>query len=424
LTKLHMDTLQKKARYSKAAMREAVESLPKQLDETYRDTLQRVNSQDDDDALLAKQVLAWVHLAYAYLSVRMVQQAVAKLRGDNPGRDDCLIDPELLVSVCAGLVVIDQESELIRLVHYTVEEYLERSFNAFYPDASRDVNYCCLRQALDSGQLSSWMQWWEQVKREEFWYELLEKGLKEDIEHHRQLHYSQVPFSGYALFHLEAHLQDEIRFRDKKKPINSHKQTTIRNTIISSPSRGLEVAYKVLLLEVNDELALKCAILFGATSDLFRIVNAPGFTASVDTLSRCLAFAAFRGTGEIVKLLLRANASVEPMYEYKVEPIERLSYFAKKNCLGFAIQGGDSSIAKELLDLHPELADSPMYASSEGHTWKHETGLDLISKITDSPTGKDSKEWAAWQTIKIELQKRAQTKRAIELDFVSRVGSS
>ena len=132
-----METLRKKARYSKMAVREAVESLPKQLDETYRDTLERINSQDDDDALLAKQVLAWIHLSYAPLSSRIVQQAVAKIRGDNPGRDDCLIDSELLVSVCAGFVVIDEESQLIRLVHYTVEEYFERCFNDFYPDAFR-----------------------------------------------------------------------------------------------------------------------------------------------------------------------------------------------------------------------------------------------------------------------------------------------
>jgi hypothetical protein len=31
-----------------------------------------------------------------------------------------------IVSVCAGLVVVDQESDVIRLVHYTKQEYFER----------------------------------------------------------------------------------------------------------------------------------------------------------------------------------------------------------------------------------------------------------------------------------------------------------
>jgi hypothetical protein len=35
-------------------------------------------------------------------------------------------DVEDLLSVCAGLVIIDQESAIIRLVHYTTQEYFER----------------------------------------------------------------------------------------------------------------------------------------------------------------------------------------------------------------------------------------------------------------------------------------------------------
>jgi hypothetical protein len=35
-----------------------------------------------------------------------------------------------LVSVCAGLVAVDRESDVIRLVHYTTQEYLERTRDA------------------------------------------------------------------------------------------------------------------------------------------------------------------------------------------------------------------------------------------------------------------------------------------------------
>lgn len=35
-----MDTLMKKARYSKMAIRDAVDKLPEKLDQTYQDTLQ------------------------------------------------------------------------------------------------------------------------------------------------------------------------------------------------------------------------------------------------------------------------------------------------------------------------------------------------------------------------------------------------
>lgn len=33
--------------------------------------------------------------------------------------EEDLIEEEILVSVCAGLVIIDRESEVIRLIHYS-----------------------------------------------------------------------------------------------------------------------------------------------------------------------------------------------------------------------------------------------------------------------------------------------------------------
>lgn len=40
-------------------------------------------------------------------------------------------DSEDLLSVCAGLVVVDKESGIIRHVHYTIQEYFERTGDAF-----------------------------------------------------------------------------------------------------------------------------------------------------------------------------------------------------------------------------------------------------------------------------------------------------
>ena len=280
------------------------------------------------------------------------------------------------------------------------------------------VNYCCFRQAHDSGQLNSWMHWREYVGYDQFWYDELE-STREDIKRQRQLHYSHVPFSGYALFHIEAHLQgDRIQFLNKEKSESFHKRSTIGDLIDYRPSERLEVAYKVLPRGENDNFDLLCAVFFGYSSDLSRIFNAPNFTASADTLSRCLAFAAFNGADKIVELLLQVNASAEPMFEYTVEPMDYLRYSTKRNCLGLAMYRGHSSTAKCLLDLRPELADSPVYASFDGyHTLKNKTALeDLISKMEYSSTNRSEE----WQDIKIELQKRAQRKSERELDVIGK----
>ncbi|KAK4447278.1 hypothetical protein QBC34DRAFT_427565 [Podospora aff. communis PSN243] len=140
LAKLHVDALRKGARYNKTSLVKAVECLPKQLDHSFQETLDRVLSQDDEDASLAKKVLAWIHYSPFILPVRVLQQALAKQAGQDPECDDDLIDTEVLVSVCAGLVVLDEDSQIIRLVHYSVDEYFSRCFDAFYPGSQQAVN--------------------------------------------------------------------------------------------------------------------------------------------------------------------------------------------------------------------------------------------------------------------------------------------
>jgi hypothetical protein len=40
-----------------------------------------------------------------------------------------------LLSVCCGLVVVEQESNIIRFVHYTTEKYVEQIRQTRYPSA-------------------------------------------------------------------------------------------------------------------------------------------------------------------------------------------------------------------------------------------------------------------------------------------------
>ena len=44
-----------------------------------------------------------------------------------------------MVSVCAGLVTVDKESDIIRLVHYTTQEYFERTKRDWFPEAETKI---------------------------------------------------------------------------------------------------------------------------------------------------------------------------------------------------------------------------------------------------------------------------------------------
>ena len=51
---------------------------------------------------------------------------------------------EDVISVCAGLVTIDEESSIIRLVHYTTQEYFERVCLEWNPGAQEEIAIACL----------------------------------------------------------------------------------------------------------------------------------------------------------------------------------------------------------------------------------------------------------------------------------------
>ena len=59
-----------------------------------------------------------------------------------------LPETEDMASVCAGLVIIDKESDIIRLVHYTTQEYFERTWASWFPNAQTDITKICITYLL------------------------------------------------------------------------------------------------------------------------------------------------------------------------------------------------------------------------------------------------------------------------------------
>ena len=110
LTKLYLESLRKKARYNKRSLRNAVYHLPEKLNSIYEEALQRMNSLDEEDSLLAKQVLIWVMYLPQDLSPRALQQTIASQRKDDLFDEESLIDPIMLISVCCGLIALDSLS--------------------------------------------------------------------------------------------------------------------------------------------------------------------------------------------------------------------------------------------------------------------------------------------------------------------------
>ncbi|KAI4175647.1 MAG: hypothetical protein LQ343_001518 [Gyalolechia ehrenbergii] len=138
VAKLHIDSIARKTTIK--AVRKALETLPEKLADIYSEALERINQQSNDDRQLAERTLMWLTHAYRPLSMQMFQHALAVEPGQRHLDPENKPDMDLLVSVCAGLVVLDQQSQVMRLVHYTAQQYFEQK---------QEISHCTSRDYLD-----------------------------------------------------------------------------------------------------------------------------------------------------------------------------------------------------------------------------------------------------------------------------------
>lgn len=129
IAQLHMKLLSGHVTAKKA--RGALEKLPEKLGDAYDDIMDRINRQDENQETIAITALTWITYAKERLTVHQLLHAIALgLEPDSTDiESDDLVDVELLLSSCAGLVILNHEDGIIRLVHYTTQDYLENRFS-------------------------------------------------------------------------------------------------------------------------------------------------------------------------------------------------------------------------------------------------------------------------------------------------------
>lgn len=112
--------------------------------------MERIEGQVVDSQELAKQALGWITCSKRPLTTLELQHALAVEIGRSSLDEENLSEIEEVVSVCAGLVTIDEESGIIRLVHYTTQEYFERTWISWFPHAQDDIAKTCATYLLFS----------------------------------------------------------------------------------------------------------------------------------------------------------------------------------------------------------------------------------------------------------------------------------
>ena len=120
-------------------LKAALSRLPETINKTYEEALERIQNQGSRRAERGNEVLMWITFAQRPLTVSELLVALAIRRGDRNLDEDRIPQKEMLLSACCGLVVIDEESQIIRLVHYTTEEYFSSVRQTRFPNGHQTI---------------------------------------------------------------------------------------------------------------------------------------------------------------------------------------------------------------------------------------------------------------------------------------------
>jgi hypothetical protein len=113
------------------------------LNKAYDQAMKRIDGQMPGFQILGRKVLSWITCAKRPLTALELQHALAVNIGDIQLDSNNIRDVEDMVSVCAGLVTLE-ESGIIRLVHYTTQEYFEQTQRQWFPNAQTDITKICV----------------------------------------------------------------------------------------------------------------------------------------------------------------------------------------------------------------------------------------------------------------------------------------
>jgi ankyrin repeat protein len=126
-----------------------------QLAKAYDQAMERISGQEPGFWKLAKEALAWITCATRPLTAIELRHAIAVEKNTSMLDESNVPRTDLIISVCGGLVTIDEESDVIRLVHYTVQQYFERTRGTWFPGSQADITDACLTylsfDAFESG---------------------------------------------------------------------------------------------------------------------------------------------------------------------------------------------------------------------------------------------------------------------------------
>ncbi|KAL9020272.1 MAG: hypothetical protein Q9185_002452 [Variospora sp. 1 TL-2023] len=143
LARLHVESLASAACLSIKHVRNKLRTLPTTLKGTYDNALERIENQEPEHRRVAFKTMAWVCYAFRALSLKELQHALAVEPGDTMLDEDLVMDGQSITSLCAGLIVVDQRTNMVNLVHYSTKSYFDDIRHIQFPEFHANITLIC-----------------------------------------------------------------------------------------------------------------------------------------------------------------------------------------------------------------------------------------------------------------------------------------
>ncbi|KAH0527112.1 hypothetical protein TsFJ059_002145 [Trichoderma semiorbis] len=298
-------------------------------EQIYTKTMERIVSQYKEHKQLASSILSWLTFSKRPMRVAELQYVLGVMPKESYFDKRNMPSIELMVSVCAGLVTIDKDSNIIRLVHYTTQQYFQQTFEKWLPESHCELTIACItyfsydvfkpkaggwdRETLGSHPFYDYalLYWGDHAREDSILREVVMEFLKdaERIESYCKMSGALLPSPSGFPFSLLERQNTGLHLAAWFGLTAAVGQLLKSNTDIAATNRQGYTALDIAAGRDHKDVA---QLLIDNKADIeanYRIHYTP------------LHIAAYEGREDMVRLLLDNNANIETVDEYGVTPL-------------------------------------------------------------------------------------------------------
>ncbi|VUC23741.1 unnamed protein product, partial [Clonostachys rosea] len=145
LAQLHLDALKDttSVRDVRNLIKHMSERKTDAYDSAYEDAMRRIEGQKPNTMKLAMRVLMWLTRAKRHLRDDELRHALSVELGSSSFNEENLVECDI-ISICAGMVVMDPVSRIVRLVHYTAQDFFERTWRPRFESDQKIITDICI----------------------------------------------------------------------------------------------------------------------------------------------------------------------------------------------------------------------------------------------------------------------------------------